>query len=62
MKAFTDAVGDVAGKGAAACIGPVTAQAARDAGLRIAVESATSTTAALADAIVNDWARRRTSP
>lgn len=62
VKAFTDAVGVVAGKAGAACIGPVTAQAAREAGLRVAVESETSTTAALADAIVSDWARRRTSP
>jgi len=58
VKAFVDAVGAVASKGAAACIGPITAAAARDAGLRVAVESATSTTAALADAIVADWGAR----
>ena len=62
VKAFADAVGGAAGKAGAACIGPVTALAAREAGLRVVVESATSTTAALADAIVSDWARRRTSP
>ncbi|NUS96846.1 MAG: hypothetical protein HOQ11_05510, partial [Gemmatimonadaceae bacterium] len=39
----------------AACIGPITAQAARDAGLEVGVESATSTTAALADALAVAW-------
>ena len=61
VKAFVDAVGTVAANGAAACIGPITAAAARAAGLMVAVESTTSTTAALADAIVADWARRRVS-
>ena len=59
VKAFVDAVGAAAAKGSAACIGPITAAAARDAGLTVAVESATSTTSALADAIVGDWAKRR---
>ena len=59
VKAFIDAVGDVAKKAAAACIGPITAEAAREAGLTIAVESPTSTTAALADAMVSDWSERR---
>ncbi len=58
VKAFVDAVGGAAAKGAAACIGPVTSAAARDLGLTVAVESATSTTAALAEAIVADWASR----
>ena len=61
VKAFVAAVGGAAGKARAACIGPVTAEAARDAGLDVAVESATSTTAALAGAIVADWASRRTT-
>ena len=59
VKAFVDAVGATALKGTAACIGPITAAAAREAGLTVGVESATSTTAALADAIVADWASRR---
>ena len=59
VKAFVDAVGAAAAKGAAACIGPITAAAAREAGLTVGVESATSTTAALAEAIVADWASRR---
>ncbi|MFL5561361.1 MAG: uroporphyrinogen-III C-methyltransferase [Gemmatimonadaceae bacterium] len=59
VKAFVDAVGAVAAKALAACIGPITAAAAREAGLTVAVESATSTTAALAEAIVADWAQRR---
>ncbi|HET9003981.1 MAG TPA: uroporphyrinogen-III synthase, partial [Gemmatimonadaceae bacterium] len=59
VKAFVEAVGAAAAKGAAACIGPITAAAAREAGLSVAVESATSTTAALADAIVAEWASRR---
>jgi len=62
VKAFVDAVGATAAKGAAACIGPITAAAAREAGLAVVVESATSTTAALADAIVSDWATRRGRP
>jgi uroporphyrinogen-III synthase len=59
VKAFVDAVGAAAAKAAAACIGPITAAAAREAGLTVGVESATSTTAALAEAIVADWASRR---
>jgi uroporphyrinogen III methyltransferase/synthase len=59
VKAFADAVGAVATRAPAACIGPITAAAARAAGMTVAVESPTSTTAALADAIVADWARRR---
>jgi uroporphyrinogen-III synthase len=59
VKAFVEAVGAAAAKGAAACIGPITAAAAREAGLTVGVESAMSTTAALADAIVADWASRR---
>jgi uroporphyrinogen-III synthase len=58
VMAFIDAVGGVAAAAAAACIGPITAAAAREAGLVVRVESATSTTAALADAIVSDWAGR----
>jgi uroporphyrinogen-III synthase len=59
VKAFVDAVGAAAAKGAAACIGPITADAARSAGLTVAVESPTSTTSAMADAIVADWGHRR---
>ena len=58
VKAFVDAVGSSAKQAGAACIGPITAEAAREAGLTVAVESSASTTAALADAIVGDWARR----
>ncbi|HEX2778440.1 MAG TPA: uroporphyrinogen-III C-methyltransferase [Gemmatimonadaceae bacterium] len=59
VKAFVDAVGDAARRAPAACIGPITASAAREAGLEVAVESATSTTAALADALVEAWHSRR---
>ena len=58
VKAFVDAVGDAARLAPAACIGPITAQAAREAGLEVGVESATSTTAALADALVEAWRSR----
>ena len=61
VKAFVDAVGALSTSAAAACIGPITSEAARRAGFTIAVESATSTTAALADAIVSDWAERHRS-
>jgi len=62
VKAFIDAVGESARRSAAACIGPITAAASREAGLTVAVESATSTTAALAEAIVADWSARRSGP
>ena len=60
VKAFADAVEDAARMAPAACIGPVTAQMARDAGLEVDVESATSTTAALADSLVEAWRARHT--
>ena len=58
VKAFVDAVGDAARMAPAACIGPITADAARAAGLTVNVESATSTTAALADALAAAWRSR----
>ena len=59
VRAFTDAVGSVAARAPAACIGPVTAAAARDAGLRVEVESAESTLPALVQSIVSVWQRSR---
>jgi uroporphyrinogen III methyltransferase/synthase len=59
VRAFTGAVGSVASRAPAACIGPVTAAAARDAGLRVEVESAESTLPALAQSIASAWQRRR---
>ena len=59
VRAFTDAVGDLARRAPAACIGPVTAAAAREAGLDVAAESAESTLPALADAIASAWQVRR---
>ena len=59
VSAFTNAVGSVASRAPAACIGPVTAAAAREAGLRVEVESAESTVPALTQSIVSAWQRRR---
>ncbi|HTJ21112.1 MAG TPA: uroporphyrinogen-III C-methyltransferase [Gemmatimonadaceae bacterium] len=54
---FVAAVGaDAAGRVPAASIGPVTSQAARDAGLRVDVEATQSTIAGLVDAIVAHYA------
>jgi uroporphyrinogen III methyltransferase/synthase len=58
VRAFTDGVGSAASLAPAACIGPVTAAAARDAGLRIEVESAESTLPALTQSIVAAWQQR----
>ena len=55
VRAFTNAVGSVAARAPAACIGPVTAAAARDAGLCVEVESEESTLPALAQSIVEVW-------
>jgi len=53
---FVDAVGrDAARRAAAASIGPVTSQAARDAGLQVAVEATNSTIPGLVDAIVDHF-------
>jgi len=58
VRAFTDAVGNVASRAPAACIGPVTVGAAREAGLSVEVEAAESTLPALAQSIVAAWQRR----
>ena len=59
VRAFVAAVGDDAARAPAACIGPVTAAAARGAGLAVAVESVESTIPALADAIAVHWRQGR---
>jgi uroporphyrinogen III methyltransferase/synthase len=57
VRAFVTAVGDrAATRAVAACIGPVTAAAAREAGLEVAIEAASSTVAGLADAIARAYA------
>jgi len=58
VRAFTDGVGNVASRAPAACIGPVTVGAAREAGLSVEVEAAESTLPALAQSIVAAWQRR----
>jgi uroporphyrinogen III methyltransferase/synthase len=57
VRAFTEVVGSDAKNARAACIGPITAAAAREAGLRVDVESDASTLPALAQAIAAAWAR-----
>ena len=58
VRAFTSAVGSAATRAPAACIGPVTAAAARESGLEVAVESEESTIPALAEAIASAWHAR----
>ncbi|HEX2717944.1 MAG TPA: uroporphyrinogen-III C-methyltransferase [Gemmatimonadaceae bacterium] len=59
VRAFVEAVGDAARRAPAACIGPITAAAARDAGIDIAVQCADSTIPELVAAVEEAWRTRR---
>jgi uroporphyrinogen-III synthase len=58
VQSFVAAVGDAASRAPAACIGPITAAAAREARLTVAVEASSSTIEGLVSAI-EAQARRR---
>lgn len=58
VRAFVNAAGETARDVAVASIGPVTSAAAREAGLEVAVEAATSTMPGLVAAIIQHGATR----
>ena len=58
-QAGASALRELSERVAFAAIGPVTAAALREAGMRVAIEAAESTAAGLAEAIVNYYAESR---
>ena len=59
VRAFVQAVGDTARRAPAACIGPITAAAARDSGLDVAVQCEDSTVPDLVAAVEEAWRTRQ---
>ncbi len=61
VRAFVEAVGDAAKRAPAACIGPITAAAARECGLDVVVQCTDSTIPDLVAAVEESWRIRRTT-